>query len=99
MAVSSRDGHGPEAGGTDTQAVPSRRKHATTVGAGGTSTEWGMTAIVYSNHADEDQLRPSGGSSIHSLQKGPTEITAISLNEDVAIALGPAEEVVGIGEP
>ena len=55
-----------------------------------------MTAIVYSNHSDEDQLRPSGGSSIHFLQKGPSEITAIRLNEDVAIDLGPAEEVVGI---
>ena len=31
-----------------------------------------------------------------SFKKGPTQVTTIRLNEDVAIDLGPGEEVVGI---
>jgi uncharacterized protein YuzE len=31
-----------------------------------------------------------------SFKKGPTQVTTIRLNEDVAVDLGPGEEVVGI---
>ena len=31
-----------------------------------------------------------------SFKKGPTQVTTVRLNEDVAIDLGPGEEVVGI---
>ena len=31
-----------------------------------------------------------------SFKKGPTEVTTIHLTEDIAIDLGPGEEVVGI---
>jgi len=31
-----------------------------------------------------------------SFKKGPTQVTTIRLNEDVAIDMGPGEEVVGI---
>ncbi len=31
-----------------------------------------------------------------SFKKGPTQVTTVRLNEDVAIDLGPNEEIVGI---
>lgn len=31
-----------------------------------------------------------------SFKKGPTQVTTIRLNEDVAVDLGPKEEIVGI---
>lgn len=31
-----------------------------------------------------------------SFKKGPTEVTTIRLTEDIAIDLGPSEEIVGI---
>lgn len=31
-----------------------------------------------------------------SFKKGPTEVTTIRLSEDIAIDLGPSEEIVGI---
>jgi uncharacterized protein YuzE len=31
-----------------------------------------------------------------SFKKGPTQVTTVRLNEDVAVDLGPQEEIVGI---
>jgi uncharacterized protein YuzE len=55
-----------------------------------------MVHVFYFGATHENQYDPEVDAAYISFKKGPTQVTTLRLSEDVAVDLGPHEEIVGI---